>query len=97
MTSTYSRAKSGVLKVTTIINNFKNEVEETKKKIELKSLQLGEVNKQLIAANKLIEDLKKENIGMPSTAQLEANNEALAKDVNLSRMRGKTSTLFSEF
>uniref|UniRef100_A0A803NKX1 Uncharacterized protein n=1 Tax=Cannabis sativa TaxID=3483 RepID=A0A803NKX1_CANSA len=58
------------------------EVEETKMEAEQKSFQLSKVNKQLLADNKLVEDLRKEISDMSSTAQLEADNEALAKDVN---------------
>ncbi|KAF4360698.1 hypothetical protein G4B88_010693 [Cannabis sativa] len=60
MAYTYSRAKSTVLKVTTTTNNLKKEMEEAKKEVELKITQLDEVNKQFLAANKFVEDLKME-------------------------------------
>uniref|UniRef100_A0A803Q600 Uncharacterized protein n=1 Tax=Cannabis sativa TaxID=3483 RepID=A0A803Q600_CANSA len=70
----------GALKFTTTTSNLKKEMEETKKDAELKSIQLCEVNKQLLEANKFIKDLKKEISDMPSIAHLEPDNEALAKD-----------------
>uniref|UniRef100_A0A803Q2Y8 Uncharacterized protein n=1 Tax=Cannabis sativa TaxID=3483 RepID=A0A803Q2Y8_CANSA len=45
-------------------------------------VELGEVNKKILDANKWIEGLTKEIKEMPSTAQLEAENEALSKELN---------------
>uniref|UniRef100_A0A803QIK5 Uncharacterized protein n=1 Tax=Cannabis sativa TaxID=3483 RepID=A0A803QIK5_CANSA len=44
--------------------------------------ELGEVNKQIVVANKLIEDLRKEIKDMPSTTKLEEELKALTKEVN---------------
>uniref|UniRef100_A0A803Q140 Uncharacterized protein n=1 Tax=Cannabis sativa TaxID=3483 RepID=A0A803Q140_CANSA len=58
-----------------------SEVEDAKKEVEDKSVKLGEVNKQLLAANKRVEELQQKIKDMSSTVQLEANIEALTKDL----------------
>uniref|UniRef100_A0A803QDJ0 Uncharacterized protein n=1 Tax=Cannabis sativa TaxID=3483 RepID=A0A803QDJ0_CANSA len=55
MAYTYSQAKSSALK--TITTTTKWEVDDAKKEAEEKSVNLGEVNKKLLAANKRVEEL----------------------------------------
>uniref|UniRef100_A0A803QH60 Uncharacterized protein n=1 Tax=Cannabis sativa TaxID=3483 RepID=A0A803QH60_CANSA len=88
----------GVLKEAARADAGKKEVEDVRN-------ELGEVNKRLLTANKRVEELTKETQEMPSTAQLEADNDALSKEVNelkdetdclhtlLSKLEGRTSRL----
>uniref|UniRef100_A0A803PL82 Uncharacterized protein n=1 Tax=Cannabis sativa TaxID=3483 RepID=A0A803PL82_CANSA len=78
----YSRAKSMTLKNITTTNNLQKEVDATNKKVFDIRNELGEVNKKLLDANNLVEGQTKEIQAMPSTAQLETDNEALTKEVN---------------
>uniref|UniRef100_A0A803QCE7 Uncharacterized protein n=1 Tax=Cannabis sativa TaxID=3483 RepID=A0A803QCE7_CANSA len=92
-----SQAKSTVAKNLATTNTLQREVDGANKKVVDMRAELGEVNKKLLVANNRVEKLTKEIQEMPSTAQLEADNEALSKEVNaLKDERESLRTLLSK-
>uniref|UniRef100_A0A803NNF2 Uncharacterized protein n=1 Tax=Cannabis sativa TaxID=3483 RepID=A0A803NNF2_CANSA len=97
MAYAYSRAKSIEAKNLATTNTLQREVDASKKEVQDVRNELIEVNKKLLAAKKRVEELTKEMQEMPSTAQLEADNDALSKEVNeLKDERESLHTLLSK-
>uniref|UniRef100_A0A803Q5R3 Uncharacterized protein n=1 Tax=Cannabis sativa TaxID=3483 RepID=A0A803Q5R3_CANSA len=78
----YSRAKSTTAKTLATTTTLQREVDVAKTEAQDVRNKLGEVNKKLFAANTRVDELTKEMQEMPSIEQLEADNDALYKDVN---------------
>uniref|UniRef100_A0A803NJK9 Uncharacterized protein n=1 Tax=Cannabis sativa TaxID=3483 RepID=A0A803NJK9_CANSA len=97
MAYAYSRAKSTTAKNLATTNILQREVDAVEEEVQDVRKELQEVNKKLLTANSPVEDLTKEIQEMPSTEQLEANNDALSREViELKDKRENLRTLLSK-
>uniref|UniRef100_A0A803Q7Z4 Uncharacterized protein n=1 Tax=Cannabis sativa TaxID=3483 RepID=A0A803Q7Z4_CANSA len=97
MAYAYSRAKSMVAKNLATTNKLQREEDAANKKVQDVRNELREVNNKLLTANNLVDELNQVIYEMRSIAKLEADNDALSKDVNtLKDERESLHTLLSK-